>query len=696
MSSLFFVAAYLFLVPEPAAAPPLPFTADRFREHVAYLAADDLAGRAVGSPGSEKATDYISRHLKEYGASGLGPGGAWIQTFPYATKVNTKSETNLTAGAGPALRLGKDFAIAPESPDGQFEAEAVFIGYGATAPKLDYDDFAGVDLQGKVAVALPYVSQALEKAGVFTNLQQKWTECERRGAVALIVVQAPNTRGLHTDWELPYGNKTRQIACVYMDRKAAATLFPKTDQETDALVSLESALNGEGKPKPQSRPLQQKVALRFRLERTPVMGRNLLGIVPGKGALAKEAVIVNTHHDHLGTDPDLIKAGKDGIYNGADDNASGCAALLLLAQALHAARDKPAESYRSVIFASFDAEERGLVGSRYYVNHPLWPLERTVANINFDMVGRLNLGKLIALDCESSAFLAERILALAPLCGLTVETRLNGSRRSDHANFMDRAIPAVHFNTGMHVDYHQVTDEVERIDAAGGARVSWLSFRLLRETMDTPSPLRYRRPSPSFDVQSILQLAFKLGFIPEQNAQSGRTALIRYVVPGSLIAKHGVKSGDEITGVNGVEFTSLIDAAIMFGQLRFDQGLRLTVRRQGKSFEVALPAAAVKDLTGPTVRSVDKDQFEVLFRYKPAGKVKSVTLAGTFNEWNISAQALDGPDKEGYFSTRLRLKAGTYEYKFVLDGKTWMSDPNNYRVTGPNRNGVLTVGAAQP
>ena len=86
----------------------------------------------------------------------------------------------------------------------------------------------------------------------------------------------------------------------------------------------------------------------------------------------------------------------------------------------------------------------------------------------------------------------------------------------------------------------------------------------------------------------------------------------------------------------------------------------------------------------------------MLFRYKPAAKMKSVTLAGTFNEWNISAHALDGPDEEGYFSTRLRLKAGTYEYKFVLDGKTWMSDPNNYRVTGPNRNGVLTVGAAQP
>src|SRR5262249_40923865 len=126
-----------------------------------------------------------------------------------------------------------------------------------------------------------------------------------------------------------------------------------------------------------------------------ITGRNVLGILPGRGPLAKEAIVVSSHHDHLGTDPALVKAGKDGIFNGADDNASGCAALLLVAEALYAERDIP-PSCRSVIFASFDAEERGLAGSRHYVSHPLWPLTSTSANINFDMVGRLNLGTLMA------------------------------------------------------------------------------------------------------------------------------------------------------------------------------------------------------------------------------------------------------------------------------------------------------------
>ena len=282
-----------------------------------------------------------------------------------------------------------------------------------------------------------------------------------------------------------------------------------------------SALTAGGKPTPASRTLDRKVGLRVQLERKVVQGRNVLAIVPGKGELARQAILVSAHHDHLGTNPQLLEAGKDGIYNGADDNASGCAALLLVAQALHADREHLPPSCRSVIFALFDAEEQGLTGSRFYVNQPLWPLVRTSANLNFDMVGRLNQGKLLALDSESNTFLVERLKVLAPMCGLRVETRLNGSRRSDNANFLDRQIPAIHFHSGIHSDYHHVTDEVAHIDGEGGARIAWVVYRLLWETLGTPERLAYRQPSSSFDVRRLLELVFKLGIVPEQNAQSG-------------------------------------------------------------------------------------------------------------------------------------------------------------------------------
>jgi hypothetical protein len=672
--------------PEPIPTPPAPFTASHFREHVAYLASDELAGRGVASAGNAKAVAYLIGHLKEAGARGLAPGGEWVQPFPWLTTIKAGTGNSLTSDRI-AFKLGEEFAPAPQSPDGPFEGTMVFVGYAVSAPQHGYDDFAGVDLKGKIAVSLGDLSRPLVDTGLSDHaaLERKWSECERRGASAVLVVSP-----LQTEWVLQL--PARRIPCILVSRKTLARLLPARPGQTDPVAAAEAALVQDGKPKPQSRELNCKVQGAVRFGRAVIHGRNVLAVIPGKGELAREAVIVSAHHDHLGTDPDLIKAGKDGIYNGADDNASGCAALLLLAEALHADQDRLPASRRTVIFASFDAEERGLVGSRYYVSHPLWPLDRTSADVNFDMVGRLNQGGLTALDSQSSPFLAERIKILAVKCGLHVETRLGGARRADSASFLDREIPAVHFNTGMHADYHQVTDEVSRIDAQGGARVTWLSYRLLRDLMTWPDRLRYTRPPPQFDVERILRLAFRLGIVPELNSQSGRQPLIRSVLPGSVAARYGLKAGDEITAVDGTRIHGLLEAGIVFAQVGLKDGVRLSVRRGAKALDLTLPAEAFRDFTGPALRLLGNDLFEVHFRFKPPGTPKSVVLAGTFNDWSLKAQPLEGPDKQGFYATKLRLKRGSYEYKFVVDGKTWVADPTNFYTMGPQGNSLLTVG----
>src|SRR5438876_10939279 len=202
MYALLTLTVFLCGAPEATPTPPAPFAAARFREHVAYLASDELAGRAVGSPGATKALDYMTRHLKEYGAAGLGQGGAWLQDFPYATEVVAKTENSLVVNDGPAFALGREFTLAPESPDGTWEAEMVFAGYGVTVPKLDYDDFVSVDLQGKVAVVLAGLSSALAKAEVPDDVFRKLGECQRRGAVALLIIQPKNRPHFRTDWRL--------------------------------------------------------------------------------------------------------------------------------------------------------------------------------------------------------------------------------------------------------------------------------------------------------------------------------------------------------------------------------------------------------------------------------------------------------------------------------------------------------------
>jgi hypothetical protein len=680
----------LFLLPagaEPSSVPPAPFTGARFREHVAYLASDELAGRDVASAGNSKAVDYLIRHLKECGAHGLAPGDEWVQAFPFATTIKAGVKSSLTAD-GRNLELGRDFAPAPRSPNGPWSGDLVFIGHAVSAPEQGYDDLAGVDLKDKVAIALGGLSKPLAEAGLHAHadLDRKWSECERRGARALLVVSP-----LRTEWGLLGEVPVRKMPCILVTRQVLGRLLAG-EGEADPVAAAEAALAPGGKPTPKSRSLKRRAEGVVQLERTVILGHNLLAVVPGKGELAREAIVVSAHHDHLGMDPELIKAGKDGIFNGADDNASGCSALLLVAEALHAEGDKLPASRRSVIFASFDAEEKGLAGSRYYVGRPLWPLERTTANINFDMVGRLNHGGLSALDSLSNPFLAERITALAADCGMRVETRLGGARRADNANFLDHEVPAVHFNTGLHADYHQVTDEVSRIDAEGGARVAWLAYRLLRETMARPGRLRYTAPPPQFDVEHLLRLVVRMGAIPELNTQPGHYPLVRTVLPGSIAAKYGLKSGDQITSVNGKPFEGLHQAAIIFAQVRLKDGVRLSVRRDGKALDLAMPPEAFKDFTGPEVRSLGNDQFEVSFRFRAPAKATSVVLAGTFNDWSLKAQPLEGPDKQGLWTTKVRLKRGSYEYKFVIDGKTWMADPTNFYVVGAHGNSLLTLG----
>jgi nicotinamidase-related amidase len=452
MAAPIYLVLLVSLVQAPQPGVPVPFTAEKFLAHVAYLASDELGGRDVASEGETRAIDYMVRHLKEAGAAPLANDGSYLQSFPFVLTPPGRSRTSA--------------------------------------------------------------------------------------------------------------------------------------------------------------------------EQRQINGRNILALVRGKGELAGEAIVVSAHHDHLGTDPQLVKAGKDGIYNGADDNASGCAALLLLAEALHKDRDRLPGSCRSVIFASFDAEERGLIGSRYYLNHPLWPLERTAADLNFDMVGRLNGQKLLAMDSQSNSYLEERIRDLAAECGLRVETRLNGTQRADHQSFLDRAIPGVHFCSGIHADYHQVSDEVAKIDAAGGARISWLAYRVLREMMAAPGKLRYRQPPADFNLAAILRVMLRLGIIPEQNAQSGKTALVRFVIPGSFAARQGLRSGDQIAGMNGKNFESIVDAALAFSRLDSSRDLKLAILRGGSNEEVVIPANFLKDALNQaaSVEAADRSLKLVLRDRRPAAE----------------------------------------------------------------------------
>src|SRR5438105_4175656 len=178
---------------EPASNPPAPFTPVHFREHVAYLAADEMQGRAVNSAGNAKATEYIIRHLKTAGVVGMGPREEWYQAFTLGTWVSIQPGTKLTREGDVALSLGRDFMPAAASPPGHWQGDLVFAGFGIAAPEQHYDDFAGLDLKDKIAFVLGDASAGPVSAPARRNVYQVWQACQRHGAAAVIVVQAkPN------------------------------------------------------------------------------------------------------------------------------------------------------------------------------------------------------------------------------------------------------------------------------------------------------------------------------------------------------------------------------------------------------------------------------------------------------------------------------------------------------------------------
>lgn len=419
--------------------------------------------------------------------------------------------------------------------------------------------------------------------------------------------------------------------------------------------------------------------------------RNILAVLPGRGALKDQAVILTAHYDHLGMRAGDATDETDRIRNGADDNASGVAAVLMIARELTKNAQSLPESHRTTIIASFDAEEAGLVGARYYARNPIWPLDRTSAVINLDGIGRLRMGKIFASDAETNPMLAQIVRDAAKAQGLVAETKFGGHGRSDHAVFTDLGIPAMQFFSGANIDYHQVTDEWERLNLDGGAKIAWIAHRVLRDAILYPDTIKYEKPDPLFDITFALNLLQIVGIVPVVNAQDGRYPQILFVLPNSPAAEFGLQAGDKFTALNGMKFTRVEDGITIFPQLTFEDGLRISILRGGKNVEAIVPAEFFATMSGPKSKPLDNGKFEVEFRYQAPVGTKAVFLAGEFNSWKPMAHAMNGPT-DVFFTTKLELPEGVYEYKFVLEGTNWQADPMNLYRGGKYGNSVLWVG----
>ena len=438
-------------------------SADRIRADVAYLASDRLEGRGPGTRGEILATEYIAGEFKKAGLKPIGKNGTYFQPVPLVRVVTSPKSTLQAVQGATTLDIpsGDGFAGMSHTQKEleEFDAEAVFVGHGITAPEFDWDDYKGMDVKGKVVVCFtnePPSEDPKFFAGKALTYYGRWTykfeEAGRRGAKACFIIHTRETAGY------PYSvvrlldsaqlaREPGQAALAFagwLSRESGEKLLGLSGRTVDGALK-EADTKGF---KAYSLGVNLKGNFPTRVEK--FTSNNVVGMVEGSDPnLKSEAVVFTAHWDHLGIGRAVLG---DTIYNGAADNATGCALLLELARAWSAQAQKPK---RSAIFLAVTAEEKGLLGSKYYTQSPLVPLSKTAINFNFDMILPLGVPESIVVTGAERTTAWPAVKAAAEKNRLEIETdqraHLGIFYRSDHFSMAQAGVPAFSVAPGMKI-----------------------------------------------------------------------------------------------------------------------------------------------------------------------------------------------------------------------------------------------------
>ena len=432
-------------------------SAERIRADTRFLASDLLEGRGVGQRGGQLATEYIATQLELAGARPAGANGTFFQPVPLVG-IETAPSATMGASAGSKsldFRWLDDFVALSQTqqPETSFEADVVFVGHGITAPEWKWDDFKGADVAGKILVLFtnePTSSDPKFFDGPALTYYGRWTykyeEALRRGAVGAIIIHTTPTASYA--WEVVRNSWGRESPFVKLERGAKALSCQGwiTREAGDQLLGLAGKSVDEllaASEKRDFRPIDLGVRIRANLPAKvrSLDTRNVAGLIPGSDPKLKdEAVIFSAHWDHFGIG---AAVNGDNIYNGAIDNATGCAILLELARAWAALPQKPR---RSALFLAVTAEEGGLKGSEYYAAHPLAPAAKTAIDLNYDALYPFGRAKDVVLTGADRTTVWQLAQQIARRMNLEVSPDAQPAAghyfRSDHFSFAHAGIPA--------------------------------------------------------------------------------------------------------------------------------------------------------------------------------------------------------------------------------------------------------------
>ena len=498
-------------------------SADDLQRDVFFLASDEMRGRLVGTPGNRLAARFIEARFAQLGLWPVGSNRSYLHTFELVTPTLGTGGNALLVhadGASEAGELGQDFYPERFSGTGHARGALVFAGFGISAPDLGHDDYRSADLDGRVVLVLNHEPAEFDAEspfdGVFASEHgralRKALEAQRRGASAILFVADVHNhsagQSLTSMMQNAWPTESRRVPAYQLAAWVSDLHIPAARISSDQAKRLVQA-SGEtlnalaqhaettGGVIPIGIP-NVAVELDVTVRRSPMSVHNVVGLVEGADpALRDEWIILCAHYDHEG-------ATQTQIFSGADDDASGVAGLLEIAEAYALAARQGRRPRRSVLFAAWNAEERGLLGAWAYVEQPLAPLADTVAVINMDMIGRheeIPSGgnrRFIGLDAQTadsnrntvnilgysySADLRTAVEVANETADLVLRfrydrNRSNLLRRSDHWPFLFNKVPALFVHTGLHPDYHTARDRPEKLDYEKMTRVVQLVHQL--------------------------------------------------------------------------------------------------------------------------------------------------------------------------------------------------------------------------
>jgi len=586
LTGLFF--AYDCAEKGPPAYDSPAITVQELQQHVKFLASDELKGRRTGSPGANRAAEYIVRDFKE---NKILPGnkGDYYQHFDFIAGVEIGKNNSLKISSTKGIRElqpGKDFRPLGFSSSGKVSGQLVFAGYGITSDSLNYDDYANIDAKNKVVLLLRYGPEGDNPHGEFghyLSLRYKASNAKSHGAAGLIIIPGPSPYPEDELIKLRYDQSADAgIPAVSAKRAPFEPLFVAA---RDSLGEIQADINlhktGEGFSFP-STSVHMQTDVRY----VHKLGRNAVGYIKGSDAtLQSQHIVIGAHYDHLGLGgegslaPDTVA-----VHNGADDNASGTTALLEMAEYFSTDENRPAHS---LIFVAFSGEENGLLGSSKYVEDPPFPLEQTIAMLNMDMIGRMKDSTLVVGGIGTSPTWDSLLTTVNNNFKLQLTKNQEGYGPSDHASFYSNDLSVLFFFTGVHEDYHRPSDDWMTLRYADYRTVVQFITDLV-DSLDTRKT-RLEFTKAGGTESRAMQFRVSLQIIPDY-ASNIHGLRISGVKSGGPADNAGMKKGDIIVQFGDKEINNIYDYTYALQEFEPGAVVDIIAKRNGtqKRFTVKL------------------------------------------------------------------------------------------------------------